>query len=202
MAVEAVWSWGCFQWRLVAVQANWFQAGPFQAGLNLVPGASAVFVRCGVGFRSRGQGCSDFVDHAVDRLAAAEGEQAVAGLDHGGSGGGHQSFAILPADAHDHHAQFPQGRVGESLAHVWAVGVDIHNSQLQLQAPVVSDLDKLLDLCDNIMGRSFCALADGAASPIISSLKYFRQEYLDHLSIGACPFDPTAATLFESAGVR
>ena len=65
-----------------------------------------------------------------------------------------------------------------------------------------ADLDKLLDLCDNIMGRSFCALADGAASPIISSLKYFRQEYLDHLSTGACPFDPTAATLFESAGVR
>ncbi len=64
------------------------------------------------------------------------------------------------------------------------------------------DLDKLLDLCDNIMGRSFCALADGAASPIISSLKYFRQEYLDHLSAGTCPFDPTAATLFESAGVR
>ena len=65
-----------------------------------------------------------------------------------------------------------------------------------------ADLDKLLDLCDNIMGRSFCALADGAASPIISSLKYFRLEYLDHLSAGACPFDPTAATLFESAGVR
>jgi NADH-quinone oxidoreductase subunit F len=37
---------------------------------------------------------------------------------------------------------------------------------------VEADLDKLLDLCDNIMGRSFCALADGAASPIISSLKY------------------------------
>ena len=65
-----------------------------------------------------------------------------------------------------------------------------------------ADLDKLLDLCDNIMGRSFCALADGADSPIISSLKYFRQEYLDHLSAGTCPFDPTAATLFESAGVR
>ena len=65
-----------------------------------------------------------------------------------------------------------------------------------------ADLDKLLDLCDNIMGRSFCALADGAASPIISSLKYFRQESLDHLSAGACPFDPMAATLFESAGVK
>jgi NADH-quinone oxidoreductase subunit F len=65
-----------------------------------------------------------------------------------------------------------------------------------------ADLDKLLDLCDNIMGRSFCALADGAASPIISSLKYFRQEYLDHLTQSRCPFDPMAATLFESAGVK
>jgi len=64
------------------------------------------------------------------------------------------------------------------------------------------DLDKLLDLCDNIMGRSFCALADGAASPIISSLQYFRQEYLDHLKNGGCPFNPAASTLFEGAGVR
>ena len=65
-----------------------------------------------------------------------------------------------------------------------------------------ADLDKLLDLCDNIMGRSFCALADGAASPIISSLKYFRQEYLDHLAAGQCPFDPMAATLFTPVGVK
>ena len=65
-----------------------------------------------------------------------------------------------------------------------------------------ADLDKLLDLCDNIMGRSFCALADGAASPIISSLKYFRQEYLDHLAAGQCPFDPMAATLFSPVGTK
>ena len=65
-----------------------------------------------------------------------------------------------------------------------------------------ADLDKLLDLCDNIMGRSFCALADGAASPIISSLKYFRQEYLDHLTAGQCPFDPMAATLFTPVGAK
>ncbi len=31
------------------------------------------------------------------------------------------------------------------------------------------DLDKLLDICDNILGRSFCALGDGATSPITSS---------------------------------
>ena len=64
------------------------------------------------------------------------------------------------------------------------------------------DLDKLLDLCDNIMGRSFCALADGAASPIISSLQYFRGEYLEHLRNGGCPFDPAASTIFEGVGVR
>ena len=64
-----------------------------------------------------------------------------------------------------------------------------------------ADLDKLLDLCDNIAGRSFCALADGAAAPIISSLKYFRGEYLQHLQNDGCPFDPVAATLFEGSAV-
>jgi len=63
-----------------------------------------------------------------------------------------------------------------------------------------ADLEKLLDLCDNIAGRSFCALADGAVSPIISSLKYFRAEYILHQTNGGCPFDPVASTLFETAG--
>jgi NADH-quinone oxidoreductase subunit F len=61
-----------------------------------------------------------------------------------------------------------------------------------------ADLDKLLDLCDNIMGRAFCALGDGATSPITSSIKYFRDEYIAHITTGGCPFDPQAATLFSS----
>ena len=40
-----------------------------------------------------------------------------------------------------------------------------------------ADLDTLLDTCDNITGRAFCALGDGAVSPITSSLQYFREEY-------------------------
>ena len=65
------------------------------------------------------------------------------------------------------------------------------------------DLNKLLDICDNIAGRSFCALADGAVAPIISSLKYFRQEYLDQLANKAPLFDPEESTLFapSKAGV-
>ncbi len=62
-----------------------------------------------------------------------------------------------------------------------------------------ADLDKLLDLCDNISGRSFCALGDGAASPITSSIQYFRDEYIAHLTQGGCPFDPVKSTLFVGA---
>jgi NADH-quinone oxidoreductase subunit F len=64
-----------------------------------------------------------------------------------------------------------------------------------------SDLDMLDDLCDNIFGRSFCALADGAVSPITSSIKYFRDEYLAHLTHGSCPFDRVAPTVFADQAV-
>jgi NADH-quinone oxidoreductase subunit F len=63
-----------------------------------------------------------------------------------------------------------------------------------------SDIDTLLDACDNIMGRAFCALGDGATSPITSSVQYFRDEYVAHWETGGCPFDPAAATLFAPAG--
>ena len=59
-----------------------------------------------------------------------------------------------------------------------------------------ADLDKLLDICDNLLGRSFCALGDGATSPVMSSIKYFRQEYIDHVEKGGCPFDHSKATLW------
>jgi NADH-quinone oxidoreductase subunit F len=62
------------------------------------------------------------------------------------------------------------------------------------------DLDVLLDQCDNILGRAFCALGDGATSPISSSIEYFRDEYLQHLSNAGCPFDPVAATVFAAEG--
>jgi NADH-quinone oxidoreductase subunit F len=62
------------------------------------------------------------------------------------------------------------------------------------------DLANLIDQCDNIMGRSFCALGDGATSPITSSIQYFRDEYLAHFRNGGCPFDPVASSLFVPAG--
>jgi NADH-quinone oxidoreductase subunit F len=61
-----------------------------------------------------------------------------------------------------------------------------------------SDIDTLLDVCDNILGRAFCALADGAVSPVTSSVQYFKDEYVAHWENGGCPFDHEAATLFAA----
>ncbi|WP_166356054.1 NADH-quinone oxidoreductase subunit NuoF [Phytoactinopolyspora limicola] len=70
-----------------------------------------------------------------------------------------------------------------------------------------ADLEKLLDMSDNIAGRSFCALADGGVAPVMSSIQYFRDEYIAHFEHGGCPFDPADSALFtverqEEAGVN
>ncbi|ALR11594.1 NADH-quinone oxidoreductase subunit F [Mycobacteroides saopaulense] len=68
-------------------------------------------------------------------------------------------------------------------------------ARLESGEGTAEDLDKLLDISDIVLGKSFCALGDGAASPIMSSLKYFRGEYEAHLENG-CPFDAAASTVF------
>ncbi|CAN5486988.1 NADH-quinone oxidoreductase subunit NuoF [soil metagenome] len=54
------------------------------------------------------------------------------------------------------------------------------------------DIDTLLDISDNILGRSFCALGDGATSSITSSIKYFRAEYEALISDNAAAAHGTA----------
>ena len=46
-------------------------------------------------------------------------------------------------------------------------------------AGTLEDLDTMADAASNIIGRSFCALGDAAATPILSSFKYFRSEFED-----------------------
>jgi NADH-quinone oxidoreductase subunit F len=65
-----------------------------------------------------------------------------------------------------------------------------------------ADLERLLDISDAMLGKSFCALGDGAASPIISSISYFRDEYLAHAEHGGCPFDPYQSTVFEEVAAQ
>jgi NADH-quinone oxidoreductase subunit F len=58
------------------------------------------------------------------------------------------------------------------------------------------DVAKMLDICDNITGRAFCALGDSATPPITSAVRYFRDEFIQHHKEGGCPFDPAASTLW------
>ncbi len=59
------------------------------------------------------------------------------------------------------------------------------------------DIDKLLDICDNILGRSFCALGDAATSPITSAIKYFREEFEAGITTPAHElFPPEKSVLF------
>jgi NADH-quinone oxidoreductase subunit F len=59
-----------------------------------------------------------------------------------------------------------------------------------------ADLEKLLDICQNITGRAFCALGDSIEAPVKSSITHFRDEYIEHQRQGGCPFDPAASTIF------
>jgi NADH:ubiquinone oxidoreductase subunit F (NADH-binding)/(2Fe-2S) ferredoxin len=51
---------------------------------------------------------------------------------------------------------------------------------------VMEDLDLLADLCDTISTVSFCNLGLTAANPVLSTIKYFRHEYLAHINDGYC----------------
>ena len=63
------------------------------------------------------------------------------------------------------------------------------------------DLRILDEVCDNIFGRSFCALGDAATSPIKSSLKYFRDEYEHLVEHGRLPdgLEPHAGIITDNA---
>ena len=65
-----------------------------------------------------------------------------------------------------------------------------------------SDLDKLIQICEQIAGRSFCALGDAAATPFPAALKYFRDEFIQAtLTPANVSFDPVAATVFAGASL-
>ena len=51
----------------------------------------------------------------------------------------------------------------------------------------LEDLDKLEQLCYEIKAGSLCALGQSAPNPVLSTLKYFRDEYVAHVVEKRCP---------------
>ena len=45
-----------------------------------------------------------------------------------------------------------------------------------------ADLDLLLDLADNMTGKTICVLSDSCAAPVVSGIKKFKQEFDDYIA--------------------
>jgi NADH-quinone oxidoreductase subunit F len=64
------------------------------------------------------------------------------------------------------------------------------------------DIELIGDVGKNMLFKAFCALADGAVSPLDSSIKYFREEYEEHVRLGRCPLKegPELAAVTDRSG--
>ncbi len=51
----------------------------------------------------------------------------------------------------------------------------------------LEDLDKLEELCNYIKANSLCGLGQTAPNPVLSTLRYFRDEYIAHIVEKRCP---------------
>lgn len=51
----------------------------------------------------------------------------------------------------------------------------------------LEDLDKLEELCYYIKSASLCGLGQTAPNPVLSTLRYFRDEYVAHIVDKKCP---------------
>ena len=51
----------------------------------------------------------------------------------------------------------------------------------------LEDLDLLEELAATISVTSLCGLGKTAASPVVSTLKYFKDEYIEHIVNKKCP---------------
>jgi NADH-quinone oxidoreductase subunit F len=61
------------------------------------------------------------------------------------------------------------------------------------------DVRLMHDIGKNSLFRAFCALADGTAAVINSSLQHFADEYDEHVRLGRCPYVGSPADVAEVA---
>jgi bidirectional [NiFe] hydrogenase diaphorase subunit len=50
-----------------------------------------------------------------------------------------------------------------------------------------SDIPRLEELCDLVKNTSLCGLGQTSPNPVMSTLRYFRDEYEAHIHDKACP---------------
>jgi NADH-quinone oxidoreductase subunit F len=50
------------------------------------------------------------------------------------------------------------------------------------------DVELILDVCDNMMGRTICPLSEAAVMPAQSFIWKFREEFDRHIGEQKCPY--------------
>src|SRR5438128_2430620 len=77
--------------------------------------------------------------------------------------------------AHESCAQCTQCREGTA----WTTKI---TERILAGQGKTADLDLLLDLADNMTGKTICVLSDSCAAPVVSGIKKFRNEFEDYLA--------------------
>ena len=52
----------------------------------------------------------------------------------------------------------------------------------------LDEIETILDICDNMKGKTICVLSDACAMPVESYIHYFRDEFEEHVRRRGCPF--------------
>jgi NADH-quinone oxidoreductase subunit F len=86
---------------------------------------------------------------------------------------------ILRFFAHESCGQCTPCRVGSSWIHSIVQRIEAGGGR-------DGDCETLLDVCDNMIGKTICVFADAAALPAISFVNKFRGEFDDHIRQGRC----------------
>ena len=59
-------------------------------------------------------------------------------------------------------------------------------SRMTEGSATIRDLELLEELCDMVGSTSLCGLGQSAPNPVLSTLRYFREEYLEHIEQKRC----------------
>ena len=88
--------------------------------------------------------------------------------------------------AHESCAQCTQCREGTG----WTTRI---LERIEAGDGTMEDLDTLLDLSKNMTGTTICVLSDSCATPILSGIRKFRDEFEAHIKQKRCPMRAAAA---------
>jgi NADH-quinone oxidoreductase subunit F len=87
----------------------------------------------------------------------------------------YQTMRLARFYAHESCAQCTQCREGTA----WTTKI---LERILAGQGKTSDLDLLLELADNMTGKTICVLSDSCAAPVVSAIKRFRGEFEDYIA--------------------